>query len=327
MGDQKKRYYWIKLREDFYKEDGPADFLMSQKDGANYVVLYQMLCLKTINSDGRLENQIGSFMIRYDLDKIQRIGKYFSIDTVRNALQLYKALGLIYEEIDGTLVISEYKNMVGSESDWAGIKRQQRMKEKKNKSLPVSTQSNEIGKNVDKSNDNVMDSQLDNVQDNVQDNVEDKVHIRDKEIKILRDKDIKSIEIEDLSVSNETDCRTLTVRRKDVERVVMAWNSLGLKSVERISGESKRGGMTRKRIQDYGIEKVLQAIENVRLSRFLNGNNSKGWMATYDWFIRPENFQKVLEGNYSDRSINSVSQTGNPFLDSLVEDGYEFTTD
>lgn len=40
-----KRYFWIKLREAFMTSD-TVDFLMSQKDGANYVVLYQMLCLK-----------------------------------------------------------------------------------------------------------------------------------------------------------------------------------------------------------------------------------------------------------------------------------------
>ena len=38
-----KRYYWIKLKEAFMTSDA-VDFLMGQPDGANYVVLYQMLC-------------------------------------------------------------------------------------------------------------------------------------------------------------------------------------------------------------------------------------------------------------------------------------------
>ena len=66
-----KRYYWIKLKESFMTSD-VVDFLMSQKDGANYVVLYQMLCLKTINTDGRLSRQIGEIIIPYDVEKIQR---------------------------------------------------------------------------------------------------------------------------------------------------------------------------------------------------------------------------------------------------------------
>ena len=49
-----------------------VDFLMGQKNGANYVVLYQMLCLMTINTNGRLSRQIGEVIIPYDVDKIQR---------------------------------------------------------------------------------------------------------------------------------------------------------------------------------------------------------------------------------------------------------------
>ena len=46
-----KRYYWIKLKDSFMSSD-MIDYLMGQPDGANYVVLYQMLCLKTINTGG-----------------------------------------------------------------------------------------------------------------------------------------------------------------------------------------------------------------------------------------------------------------------------------
>ena len=66
-----KRYYWIKLKDSFMTSDA-VDFLMGQKDGANYVVLYQMICLKTINTDGRLERRIGEVIIPYDEAKIQR---------------------------------------------------------------------------------------------------------------------------------------------------------------------------------------------------------------------------------------------------------------
>ena len=121
-----KRYYWIKLKESFFSDDGPADFLMSQTDGANYVVLYQMLCLKTINTDGRLSNQIGEVLIPYDVEKIRRTCKYFSVDTIRIAMNLYKALGLIYEDRDGILVIAEHKELVGSETGAAARMRNSR---------------------------------------------------------------------------------------------------------------------------------------------------------------------------------------------------------
>lgn len=67
-----------------------VDYLMSQEGGANYVVLYQMLCLKTINTGGRLSRTIGEIVIPYDAEKIQRDCKWFSIDTVRIAMTLYR---------------------------------------------------------------------------------------------------------------------------------------------------------------------------------------------------------------------------------------------
>lgn len=120
-----KRYYWIKLKDSFMTSDA-VDFLMGQPDGANYVVLYQMLCLKTINTGGRLERQIGEVIIPYDEEKIKRDTKWFSIDTIRVALNLYKALGLVYVDTDGALALTNYENLVGSETDWAAKRRLQR---------------------------------------------------------------------------------------------------------------------------------------------------------------------------------------------------------
>lgn len=102
--------------------------MMSQKDGANYVVLYQMLCLKTINTGGRFSRTIGEIVIPYDVNKIQRDCKWFSLDTIRVALELYKRFGLVYEEQDGTLVITDHHNLVGSETDYKEQKANQRAK-------------------------------------------------------------------------------------------------------------------------------------------------------------------------------------------------------
>ena len=110
-----RKYYWIKLKKDFMSSDA-VDFLMSQKNGAEYVVLYQMLCLMTVKTNGKLERQLNEVIIPYDAEKIQRDTKYFNIDTVRNALQLYTHLGLIYKDENGCLTIADYENIVGSES-------------------------------------------------------------------------------------------------------------------------------------------------------------------------------------------------------------------
>ncbi|MBQ3326533.1 MAG: phage replisome organizer N-terminal domain-containing protein [Clostridia bacterium] len=174
-----KRYYWIKLRDTFMRSDA-VDFLMGQKDGANYVVLYQMLCLMTINTDGRLSRTIGEIIIPYDVEKIQRDCKYFTIDTIRVALTLYQRLGLIYEDTDGTLVLVNHADMVGSETDYAQKNRkirarqqQKRLESGHNVSSDVSqdVSENETTENRDKILD-IRDNSGggDNLDTNVKDN-------------------------------------------------------------------------------------------------------------------------------------------------------------
>ena len=125
MTEKDKKFYWLKLKTEFM-EGNIVDFLMSQKNGANYVVLYQMLCVKTINTKGELATQIGELIVPFDIEKIQRDLKWFDIDTVRVALELYKKLGLVYQQEDGILAITGFEEMVGSETYWTRIKRKEK---------------------------------------------------------------------------------------------------------------------------------------------------------------------------------------------------------
>lgn len=141
-----KRYYWIKLKDSFMSSD-EIDYLMSQPDGANYVVLYQMLCIKTVNTGGCLVSQIGEMLIPYDAEKIQRECKWFSLATVRVALSVYKQIGLIFESPDGILAISNYSDIVGSETDYSAQKRLQR--ENRRRQIPAKGADNNEDNNVD----------------------------------------------------------------------------------------------------------------------------------------------------------------------------------
>jgi hypothetical protein len=129
-----KRFYWIKLKTNFFSLD-EIDFLLSQKNGCEYVVLYQMLCLKTANTNGTLEKRIGEMIVPYDIDKIVRDTKYFDYDTVVVALELYKKLGLIYEDKNSCLTIANFSEMVGSETTSAKRVREWRKKKEEQKAL------------------------------------------------------------------------------------------------------------------------------------------------------------------------------------------------
>ena len=151
-----KKFYWIKLKNSFLTSQ-KVDFLMSQPNGANYVVLYQILCLLTVNTNGELLSNIGEVIVPYDENKIAREAKWFTVDTIRCGLALYSKLGLIYTQENGVLKISDYEELVGSETKWAGYKREQR---------------------IGQSSGHLLDNSLDNVQ---QENKS--IDIRDKNIR------------------------------------------------------------------------------------------------------------------------------------------------
>lgn len=150
---QSKRYYWIKLKTDFFNETA-IDFLLSQKNGCEYVVLYQMLCLKCANTNGMLHNTIGEMIIPYDIEKIVRDTKYFDFDTVTVALELYKKLGLIYKAENDILAIANYDEMVGSETTGAKTVREWRKKKEEEKLLQCNNNVRQEIENRDKSIDN-----------------------------------------------------------------------------------------------------------------------------------------------------------------------------
>lgn len=93
-----------------------------------------------------------------------------------------------------------------------------------------------------------------------------------------------------------------TIRQTDVRRVIEEWNKLqevGINPIRDIKQSSKRYQLLKGRIREYGMDDILKAMDNIRNSDFLRGENKNGWMITFDWFVKPNNFLKVLEGNYN----------------------------
>lgn len=121
---------------------------------------------------------------------------------------------------------------------------------------------------------------------------------KDLELDKELDKD-KEKDINDLIVSKDT------IRQTDVRQVVIEWNTLeefGITPVKRMT--PKREQAVKARIRQNCVEDILEAIENIRRSTFLQGQNKNGWMVTFDWFLKPGNFAKVFEGQYMDKSTN-----------------------
>lgn len=126
----------------------------------------------------------------------------------------------------------------------------------------------------------------------------------DKELE--NDKELKNEKnIYIITDSNESVCQT------EVRQVIDAWNELetvGIKPVSRLVKTSKRYKCLIARLKEYNLADVLLAIDKIRESSFLTGHNPKGWTITFDWFVLPSNFPKVLEGQYDNRVQYGLSE-------------------
>lgn len=93
----------------------------------------------------------------------------------------------------------------------------------------------------------------------------------------------------------------------NVERVISEWNNLPepIKKVRGLAPTTERYKMLTARIKEYGIDAVIEAIHKVGESDFLRKGSDKGWEIDFGWFVRPNNFPKVLEGKYDNKgSVN-----------------------
>ena len=110
----------------------------------------------------------------------------------------------------------------------------------------------------------------------------------------------------------------------DLNGLANYWNSQ-LDANNGIMSKVKSIGGTRKnsvlaRVKEYGKEAVKTAIEKAAASQFLNGKNDKGWVASFDWiFMHPNNFIKVLEGNYDTKIIGTATESSTKQYQSASE--------
>ena len=123
---QKKRYYWLKLKENFFEED-TIEWLEEQPNGKEYCLIYLKLCLKSLKTDGVLVRNVGSMLIPYDAETLARVTNS-TVDTVKVAMDLFKKIGLIQLLDTGEIYINQLNELVGSETEAAKQKRLQRAK-------------------------------------------------------------------------------------------------------------------------------------------------------------------------------------------------------
>lgn len=104
------------------------------------------------------------------------------------------------------------------------------------------------------------------------------------------------------STSNQPEKQSQKPKTKnkdnDYEEIKRLFNAMPTEFTEVKSLSSKRKSHIAARIKDHGIEKLGEVFRLASESNFLNGDNPSGWKANFDWILNPNNFIKILEGNY-----------------------------
>ena len=84
------------------------------------------------------------------------------------------------------------------------------------------------------------------------------------------------------------------------DKVIQAWNAQTVtQNIEAINPLSKREQDTRLCING-NLDKYLQTISDLDNQSFFLDQSKRGNLLKYDWFCNPNNYQKVVEGNYKD---------------------------
>lgn len=124
MSEEKKRYYWLKLPEDFFR-DKAIKKLRSIAGGDTYTIIYLKMLLKSLSNDGHLyfegiEDSIAE-EIALDIDE--------KADDVQVAMNFLISKGLMICT-DSEVELMRLDEMIGSESESAKRVRKMRNKGK-----------------------------------------------------------------------------------------------------------------------------------------------------------------------------------------------------
>lgn len=255
---------WIKLSVNIF-DDEKIKLIKSMPEGDAIILIWiQLLCLagKT-NDNGAV--YIGQHM-NYTDEMISTICNQ-PLNTVRIALKAFEEFEMINLGEDGLISISnweKHQNIEGMEKVRAQTRKRVAKYRAKQKELESSNANVTLRNGTDKNKNRIDKNRLD----------------------IDKNTNNSQVDDEDFQI-----------------QILSAWNSLdkNIPRIQTLNANTQRYNMLKARINEHGLDTVIKAIKSIDNSKFLEGYVSD-FRITIDWFIKPNNFIKVLEGNYNDKS-------------------------
>ena len=122
MSDNKK-YYYLRLKDNFFDSD-ELKILESMKDGYLYSNILLKLYLRSLKNDGKL---VVNERITYSADMLASVTGH-QVGTIKQALSVFKDLGLIDVLDNGAIYMLDIQNFIGKGSSEADRKREYRQR-------------------------------------------------------------------------------------------------------------------------------------------------------------------------------------------------------
>lgn len=275
---------WIKITTNMF-DDEKIDFIESMPESDAILVIW----VKLLTLAGKINDKGRIYLtedIAYSDDMLAHKFRR-SLSVVKMALSTLEKLGMITISDGGYLHITnwdKHQNIEGMEK----IREQNRLRKQRQREREKNALEDSHAMSRDS-------------------------HATDIDIEEEEERDIEGEEeIEEEVVTHVTSFLP----------IIDTWNKLdtNIPKVQAINEGTKRHTLTKARVNQYSEDTILKAINNIDKSNFLKGYVTD-FVITYDWFIKPNNFIKVLENNYQDHNQNSKTNEYHNLLDNWANEG------
>lgn len=291
LADNNKRYYWLKLKEDFFG-DKVIKKLRRIAGGDTYTVIYLKMLLKSLRDEGRLyfegvENDFAS-ELALDIDEDE--------ENVKVTIQFLMSYGLMEKVSEEEFVLAKCAELTGNECYSAERMRNLRNRQKKVSQCDASVTPSDVSVTLS----DAPVTECDKTVRPCDEEIEKEKEI-EKEIEIELDKEIENRDRD--KENREVVCtnRVGTSRnsKPSPDDIVNLYNDICISYPQVVRLSEARKKAINARLKKYTLDDFRQLFETAEHNDFLKGANSRNWSATFDWLIADANMAKVLDGNYN----------------------------
>lgn len=223
-------------------------------------------------------------LIPYNIEMLATLTRH-QVGTVERALKMFETLGLIEVLDNGVIYMADIQNFIGTGSSEAERKREYRKRINEERTKLIEN----VGQCPDKRPPEI-----------------------EKELE-------KELELEkDILLSTNVD----TSAHFDYQSVANLFNSIcvSLPKVQKLTDIRKKRIKKASKELNNDFKTFFEKVEH---SDFLSGRNGKWNRCSFDWILNPQNFIKIIEGNYDEEKVANNPNEQNRLGDKSNNTSYD----